>query len=62
MAKCKYTLELPGGSSIELPAGFNSLNKSKDLDDAFNSFLTETNENNKQVKQTMLIWSTIFML
>ena len=48
MAKCKYTLELPGGSSIELPAGFNSLNKSEDLDDAFNSFLTETNENNNK--------------
>lgn len=55
MAKCKYTLELPGGSSIELPAGFNSLNKSEDLDDAFNSFLTETNENNKQIKQDELI-------
>lgn len=50
MAKCKYILELPGGESIQLPASFSTLEESKDINQEFQSYLMETDNDIKESK------------
>lgn len=48
MAKCNYTLNLPGGDTIKFPASFSTLERSEDIDNLFNEYTT-TEENKENV-------------
>jgi hypothetical protein len=54
MAICNYILKLPGGKTIELPAGFNSLDESDVINSLFSEIKTEPDEAKKDSKLSEL--------
>ena len=54
MAKCVYILTLPGGGQIELPATFGTLDPEPEIENLYNKYITEKDDEAKQEALTAL--------